>query len=96
MKRELGLEIAKMTNFIGFAIEGRTIKKILSQATILHNGWELDNAAWAVEFTDGTKAIIATLHGGFYIAKNKEFEEKLQETQKSVDEIVKILEDVKT
>lgn len=84
-----------MNEIIGMVVEGQTIKKILSQATILHKGWETDNSGWVVEFIDGTKSILTTSHGGFYITKTNEFEEKLLETQQSVEGIKRMLEIVK-
>ena len=40
------------------------IVKILYTATILYAGWEMDNEAWIVEMSDGSKAAFTTSHGG--------------------------------
>jgi hypothetical protein len=57
----------------------------------MHNGWEMDNEAWAVEFEDGTRAVLTTSHGGLYVADRVEFEDKLRETEGSATSIRTLL-----
>jgi hypothetical protein len=81
-------------NIVGYKVKDKTVKSILAEATILHVGWEMDNAAWAVEFDDGTKGLVTTSHGGLYITKKDELEERLQEAYSSIESIKRVLEAV--
>ena len=59
-----------------------TVKKVLHTATILHNGWEMDNKAWIVEMESGEVVALTTSHGGLYRWTRDEAEKKLAETEK--------------
>ena len=76
---------------VGTKTDSGTIAKVLHTARVLHDGWELDNEAWAVEFEDGTRAILWTSHGGLYVAKRAEFEDKLREMEESAASIRTLL-----
>jgi TPP-dependent 2-oxoacid decarboxylase len=69
-----------------------TITKVLHTATILYNGWELDNYAWIVEWADGSIGALDTNHGGIYEWSKQEALEKLAETEASAESIRKALE----
>ena len=68
-----------------------TVSKVLHTAKVLHDGWEMDNEAWVVEFEDGTRAVFTTSHGGLYVADRAEFEDKLRETEESAASIRTLL-----
>ncbi len=68
------------------------VKKVVHTATLLHNGWEMDNQGWIVEFEDGQRAALTTSHGGVYPWTKQEAEEKLAETEASAASIRKALE----
>ena len=63
------------------------IIKVLYTATILYRGWEMDNEAWVVEMSDGSRALLTTSHGGVCQFPLKEAEAKLVETLKSAESI---------
>ena len=67
------------------------VKTVLHTATLLHNGWEMDNHGWIVEFEDGQQAALTTNHGGVYPWTRQEAEEKLAETEASAASIRKAL-----
>ena len=59
------------------------VKRVIHTATILHNGWEMDNEGWIVELDDGNTAAMTTSHGSVYPWIREESEEKLAETERS-------------
>lgn len=67
------------------------VVEVLSTAKVLHDGWEMDNAAWLVRFENKSLAILTTSHGHLYVAEKSEFEDKLKETEKSADSIRNLL-----
>lgn len=69
-----------------------TVKRVIHQATILHDGWEMDNRAWIVEMESGEVVALTTSHGGLYRWTRAEAEEKLAETEGSAASIRKALE----
>lgn len=83
-----------MSDIVGINIDNKVVKRVISQATVLHCGWDLDNDAWSVEFDDGTKGIIFTNHGGFYISTPQEINEYIKETQESVEQLKQLLKDI--
>ena len=76
---------------VGTKTERGTVAKVLHTAKVLHDGWEMDNEAWAVEFEDGSRAVFWTSHGGLYVAERSEFEDKLRETEGSAASIRTLL-----
>lgn len=68
------------------------VKKILHTATLLYEGWEMDNKGWIVELDDGSRAALTTSHGGVYAWSKAEAEEKLAETEASAASIRKAIE----
>ena len=68
------------------------VKVVLHTATLLHNGWELDNSGWIVEMEDGSKKALTTDHGGVCPWTREEAEEKLAETEASAASIRRALE----
>lgn len=75
----------------GTKTESGTVKAVLCEAIVLHDGWDMDNTAWAVKFEDGTHAILMTSHGDLYAAHRSELEEKLRETEQSAEAIRALL-----
>lgn len=63
------------------------IVKILYTATILYEGWEMDNKAWIVEMSDGNKQAFTTSHGGVCRWVKEDVEGRLRETLSSVESI---------
>lgn len=76
---------------VGQSVENRSITKVLAEAVVLHQGWEMDNRAWAVEFTDGSRAVLMTSHGSLYSVTDEGLRRKLEETRQSVVELEKLL-----
>ena len=76
---------------VGTRTDKGTVAKVLHTAKVLHDGWEMDNEAWVVEFEDGTRAVLTTSHGCLYVADRAEFEHKLRETEESADSIRTLL-----
>lgn len=64
-----------------------TIKKILHEVLILHEGWDTDNFAWIVEMEDGSTVALTTSHGGVYLWRRDDAEAQLAEAEKSVASI---------
>lgn len=77
---------------VGTKIGGETVRHVLHTARVLHSDWEMDNEAWVVEFEDGARAVLTTSHGGLYVAKRQEFEDKLRETEESAASIRRLLD----
>jgi hypothetical protein len=70
----------------------REIAEILFTFDELWCGWESDDKAWIVRFTDGRKAVIETNHGTPFIScpgslrnKIKEYEYAITETQRAIE-----------
>lgn len=68
------------------------VKKTLFTATILHEGWEMDNQAWIVEMDDGSQAVFTTGHGRVCRWSRKDAEESLVEIEASAASIRRALE----
>ena len=66
--------------------------KKIDEAVVLHKGWEMDNLAWVIENTDGTKELRTTSHGGEYTMGIDELDDKIAETQKSLDGLKRLKE----
>lgn len=68
------------------------VKAVLHVATLLFEGWEMDNKGWIVEFEDGTRAAFTTSHGNLCEWTRSDAEERLAETERSAASIRKALE----
>ncbi len=66
--------------------------KKIDDAVVLHKGWEMDNLAWVIENTDGTKELRTTSHGAEYTMGIDELDDKIAETQKSLDGLKRLKE----
>jgi hypothetical protein len=66
-------------------VDGRRIVRTLAHATLLHEGWEMDNDAWAVVLDDGCIAVVLTSHGTPYIGDLPNFRELIAKTAASLD-----------
>lgn len=72
--------------------EGHSVKKILHEATILHNGWESDNYGWIVELENNRIVKITTSHGGHCVWSEEELIDSIKETQESLNSLLKAFE----
>ena len=43
---------------------GGNVKRLIHEALILYEGWEMDNRGWIVEMEDGSILGFTTNHGG--------------------------------
>lgn len=77
---------------VGTKTEHGTVTRILHTATLLYEGWKMDNHAWVVELDSNRIAVFTTSSGRLYAADRREFEEKLRETEESVSSIRRLLE----
>jgi hypothetical protein len=62
------------------AIEFREKGEILIEFTVLHKGWELDNAAWIIKY-QGETELVVTNHGGLYFEDPQFLMDKIGEYQ---------------
>lgn len=76
---------------VGTKTKFGTVRRVLHTAKILYAGWEMDNESWAVEFEDGSCAVLSTSHGEIYVANKTEFEDKLREMEESAVSIRTLL-----
>ena len=60
------------------------------KATVMHNGWEMDNEAWILEYNGGYREIRTTSHGREYVMGVKELDEKIKETEGSLNGLIKL------
>jgi hypothetical protein len=60
--------------------------RILADAPVLYNGWEMDNEICAVEMSDGSVSLVTTSHGRIYIAKTSELTEKIAEYEQAIEQ----------
>lgn len=70
-------------------------KRIVHTATILKEGWEMDNEGWVVELEDGSLAAYTTSHGGVYEWTLDEAVSSLEETEASAASIRRAIEIMK-
>ena len=56
-----------------------TAVTIVAHAPMLHAGWEMDNDACAVTFSDGSIMLISTSHGRVYKMDIEDLQEKIIE-----------------
>lgn len=76
-------EIMKLKDRIsarGFGV----MKKLIQAATILREGWEMDNYAWLVEMEDGSRKAFTTNHGGLCELSREELNSAIEETERSL------------
>ena len=59
-------------------------EKILCEALILREGWEMDNKGWVVQMKDGSVYGFTTSHGGLYAWTNEKMDEQIALTQESL------------
>jgi len=69
--------------------------EIVQTARVLHDGWEMDNEAWAVRMKDGSVKLFTTDHGGIYPMEEDEAQKKIDECMSSVASIQKLLDVLK-
>lgn len=73
-------------------IPGRpAVKKVLAEAVVLHEGWEMDNRAWKVELEDRSLAVLCTSHGEVIEWSVRQMLSKLEETKASASSIEALL-----
>jgi hypothetical protein len=71
----------------GQKIGTEQVRRVIASATVLYEGWELDNVAWLVEMESGRRAIVMTSHGGFYESSEDEVRNRIEITERSVQEL---------
>lgn len=67
------------------------MSKEIFRFKILHAGWELDNEGWIIEHEDGRRELRTTSHTSEYETPLRELEEKIIETQESLDVLLKAM-----
>ena len=67
------------------------VQSVLSTATVMHVGWEMDNEAWAVEVDGGKRAIIGTSHGRAIVWDRLRLKRKIKETERSAESLRALL-----
>lgn len=65
------------------------MSKEIFRFKVLHAGWELDNEGWIIENEDGRRELRTTSHTNECEMPVRELEEKIIETQESLDELLK-------
>jgi hypothetical protein len=68
------------------------IVKILAEAVILRQGWEMDNECWLVKMKGGSVQLFTTNHGGLYPMQIDDLKDYIKETQESLDSLKNIQE----
>jgi hypothetical protein len=66
---------------VGRRTKWGTVIQVLSTAKVLHEGWEMDNEAWAV-LTDKGIFVLSTNHGG--LVEFTDLDERIRETAESL------------
>ncbi len=62
------------------------MKKIKS-ATVLHEGWEMDNEAWIEQDLNGKLHLMSTNHGRECVMTIEELDLKIKETEDSLKQL---------
>ena len=70
------------------------IVRIIYIATILYEGWEMDNKAWIVELSDGKKIALSTSHGSIVEWSKQEAETALMRDLKSAESIREAMQEM--
>lgn len=73
-------KLKKLAEHNGFG----KIAKVLHRATILREGWEMDNAGWIVEMEDGSALALTTSHGGLCEWDRGDIEDCIRNTESSL------------
>ena len=71
----------------------RPVKHIFHVATVLHEGWELDNKAWHVLTVDGDERVLTTSHGAlryWTLSEAKERYDKMANAVASLHELLSL------
>lgn len=68
------------------------LKRVLHSAHLMHEDWDMDDAGWIVEFTDGRRAALTTSHGTLTDWTKQEAEEQLAVIEASAESIRKAIE----
>lgn len=66
--------------------------QIIFQFPVLWHEWECDGVAWVMEKPDGTRYLKMTNHGGVYVAKSEQLQERLAYYSTVVADTQKALE----
>jgi len=69
--------------------------EILYTFGVSYIGWESDTTGWIVKKEDGTKYVVLTSHGGYYIGSILELKDRIQEYQQLLDGTQKALDMLK-
>lgn len=51
------------------------VKRVVHTAILLHNGWDMDNKGWIVEFDDRRRTTLPTSHDSVYSWTRQDVEE---------------------
>lgn len=65
----------------------RRVVRIIFTATILREGWELDNKGWIVELDNGEQCALTTSHGGVLIWPEEEARESLLDMEAAAQSV---------
>lgn len=68
-----------------------TLKQLLCTATILYEGWEMDNKGWIVELEDGRIIGLTTSHGSICLWDKEEAIQNLEHIEASAASLRKAL-----
>ena len=66
------------------------VKRLVSQATRLRKGWELDNEVWMVQMDDDSMCMLSTNHGGLTDYSIEELQEAVAETLNSLKSLMNL------
>jgi hypothetical protein len=66
------------------------MSKEIFRFKIMHSGWELDNEGWIVEHEDGRRELRTTSHTSECEMSSRELEDKITETQNSLNGLLKV------
>ena len=64
-------------------IDSKTYE-IVHTFPVLHIGWEMDNEGLIVKRNNKTYLVLSN-HGGYYLAKNNELEDKVKEYREAIN-----------
>ena len=66
--------------------------KRIHTATILHEGWEMDNEMWVLESHNGLRSAYTTNHGSECGMTINDIDDAIKEAQDSIDGLAKAKE----
>ena len=61
--------------------------KVIKKATVMHNGWEMDNLAWVERDGSGELHLMTTSHGSNRTMTKEDLLSKIKETRESLSEL---------